>query len=382
MLNRLRLPTSRDERRTIDQYRAFCLLALGRAAEADSAIEAVVTAEPSFHPSDAEVSPRVRTAFSDVRRRMLPTIIQQKYAQAKAAFDRKEFAAAADGFSQVLGLMTEPDIASAAKQPPLSDLRTLAVGFHDLSASAAAPPPPPPPPLPAPSPPQQIQPTATPIPQLAAIPAVPRIYDANDTKVVPPTIVRQVVPPFSSRAVPSGQGMVEVIVQRAGSRWRSIAMPVSRGPRQDRARCGQQLAVPPRDFGWYSRQVSEGHPHFIQITQITGRPSQARRGDAPKGSALPVALSHQLCPGAGTHISLKIRRLARNARQLEDVQTRVRAVDDVDVAAVVHVDVVGLDRHLAALVRACADAALVGFAGDGRDVIESKRPRAKSKGIY
>ncbi|PYR33670.1 MAG: hypothetical protein DMF93_24795, partial [Acidobacteria bacterium] len=90
------------EAKIIEQYRAFCLLALGRAADADKAIEAVVTAEPSYHPSDSDVSPRIRNAFADVRRRMLPVIVQQKYAQAKAAYERKEWAAAASGFSQVL----------------------------------------------------------------------------------------------------------------------------------------------------------------------------------------------------------------------------------------------------------------------------------------
>jgi TonB family protein len=229
VLNRLRAPTSRDEGRSIDQYRAFCLLALGRAAEADNAIEAVVTAEPSYHPSDADVSPRVRTAFADVRRRMLPVIIQQKYAQAKGAFDRKEFAAAANGFSQVLGLMTEPDIASAARQPPLSDLRTLAVGFHDLSASAAAPPPvasPPPPPPPAQL---QLQPLAAAVPAQPAIPAAPRIYDATDPNVVPPIVVRQVVPAFSLRVVPTTQGMVEVIVNELGAvEMATILIPLNR----------------------------------------------------------------------------------------------------------------------------------------------------------
>jgi tetratricopeptide (TPR) repeat protein len=229
VLNRLRAPTSRDEGRTIDQYRAFCLLALGRAAEADTAIEAVVTAEPSYRPADADVSPRVRTAFSDVRKRMLPVIIQQKYAQAKAAFDRKEFAAAADGFSQVLSLMTEPDIASAAKQPPLSDLRTLAVGFNDLSRSAAAPPPAAPPPPP-PAPPPPVQAIAAPVvPAQPAIVAAPRVYDATDSSVVPPIVVRQVVPPFTLRVVPTTQGMVEVIVNELGAvEMASILMPLSR----------------------------------------------------------------------------------------------------------------------------------------------------------
>src|SRR5262245_26683923 len=96
-----RLPESGrpvDEARTIEQYRAFCLLALGRTAEADRAIETVVAAEPMYRPS-TDLSPRVRAAFSDVRRRVLPNIIQQKYAIAKAAYDKKSFAEAAAGFA-------------------------------------------------------------------------------------------------------------------------------------------------------------------------------------------------------------------------------------------------------------------------------------------
>src|SRR5258707_9479103 len=69
-----------DERRTIEQYRAYCLLALGRSVDAEQAIAAVVTATPLYKPSGADASPRVRSAFSDVRRRMLPSIIQEKYA--------------------------------------------------------------------------------------------------------------------------------------------------------------------------------------------------------------------------------------------------------------------------------------------------------------
>jgi len=147
VLNKLRSsdhPAS--QARAIEQYRAFCLLALGRAADAQEAIEAVVAAEPTYQPTEGDVSPRIRTAFADVRRRMLPAIIQQKYAQAKAAYDKKAFAMAAEGFSQVLVALTDPAVSSDANKPPLSDLRTLAVGFEELAAKAAAPPPPPPPP--------------------------------------------------------------------------------------------------------------------------------------------------------------------------------------------------------------------------------------------
>src|ERR1700688_2847198 len=130
LLNHLRANGPRsDEIPKIDEYRAFCLLALGRAADAEQAIEAVVAAEPSYQPSGSEVSPRVRSAFSDVRRRVLPALVQGRYATAKAAFDRRDFVQAAAGFRQVLDVLGAPDVASTAGQPPLSDLETLATGL-------------------------------------------------------------------------------------------------------------------------------------------------------------------------------------------------------------------------------------------------------------
>src|SRR5207245_9922836 len=109
VLNRLRSTDHpAGQSRAIGQYRASCLLALGRASDAEQAIEAVVAAEPSYLPSDSDASPRVRSAFTTVRRRMLPTIIQQQYGAAKAAFDRKDFAAAAGGFHQVLAALADP----------------------------------------------------------------------------------------------------------------------------------------------------------------------------------------------------------------------------------------------------------------------------------
>jgi len=205
VLSRLR-PDGRDESRAIEQIRAFCLLALGRASEAERAIEAVVAAEPSYHPSDADVSPRVRSAFSDVRRRMLPNIIQQKYSQAKAAYDRKEYGVAADGFSKVLDAMADSDVAAAASQPPLSDLRTLSVGFHELAAKAAAPPPPPPLPTPAPI-------VAAPPPPASA---GPRVYSIEDALVIPPVTVNQVLPLYPTRPVPTGQGLLEIVINESG----------------------------------------------------------------------------------------------------------------------------------------------------------------------
>ena len=205
-LNRLRAadhPASQS--RAIEQYRAFCLLALGRSADADQAIEAVVAAEPSFQPSDGDASPRIRSAFTSVRRRMLPSIIQQTYAQAKAAFDRKEFAAAANGFTEVLTELADQDVAVEASLPPLSDLRMLAGGFQELAAKAATPPPPPPPPAPVVEP--------TPLTPLAA----PPIYIGGESNVIPPGIVNQALPRFPGQVVIPRNGRLEVLIDESGA---------------------------------------------------------------------------------------------------------------------------------------------------------------------
>jgi TonB family protein len=204
VLNRLRSsdhPASQS--RTIEQYRAFCLLALGRSADAEQAIEAVVAAEPSFQPGEGDASPRIRLAFTSVRRRMLPSIIQQRYAAAKAAFDRKEFAAAADGFTQVLGALSDPDVVADAKHPPLSDLRTLAGGFQELAAKAAAPPPLPVVAVAAPAPPPP--------------PAAPRVYSGGETGVIPPTALSQALPPFPGQVVIPRNGKLEVVIDESGA---------------------------------------------------------------------------------------------------------------------------------------------------------------------
>jgi TonB family protein len=228
MLNRIRTPNGAADDRAVERYRALCLLALGRAIEAQKAIEIVVALEPSYHPSDSEVSPRVRSAFSDVRRRMLPAIIQQKYGLAKAAFDRKDFVTAANGFGQVAEMLNDPDVGAAANVPPLSDLRTLAAGFRDLAVTASAPPPPPPAPvtaLPAPEP-----PPVRPEPRL---PPIPRIYGAEDGNVVPPSVLRQTLPPFPSRAFSAAQGALAVVIDERGS-VESAAMLMPLGQPYDR----------------------------------------------------------------------------------------------------------------------------------------------------
>ena len=203
-----------DEERTIQQYRAFCLLALGRTADAEQAIAAVVAVQPRYQPGEAEVSPRVRATFAEVRKRVLPTVIQQQYAIAKSSYDRKNYAEAAERFNYVLDVLNEPDVRPVAAQPPLSDVKVLAQGFRDLAVTAAAPPPAPP----KVEPPPPAAPVAATVPDQAA-PGAPRIYSANDRGIVPPITVRQALPPFpSTAALPKqAQGVIEVVIDETGA---------------------------------------------------------------------------------------------------------------------------------------------------------------------
>jgi hypothetical protein len=263
LLNRLRSSgRGPDEARAIEQYRAFCLLALGRRDDAEQAIAAVVAGAPSYHPSEAEASPRVRSAFSEVRRRMLPTITQEKYAAAKAAYDRKELPAAADGFKQVLDLLADPDLGQGANQPPLSDLRTLAKGFYDLSASV-----PTAPPAPVPLPGVPALPTAA-VPQVPA-PVRGHVYGAEDPTVMAPVALKQVLPPFQYQtAAPPHQGMLEIVIAETGNVV-AVVMRTSIHPKYD-------AAVIDAARSWrYKPATLQGVPvMYRKIVAITVKPGQ------------------------------------------------------------------------------------------------------------
>jgi TonB family protein len=181
--------------RAVEQYRSLCLLALGREAEAEAAIANVVNVDPFYQPAEAEASPRVRGAFRDVRRRMLPEITAERYAIAKATFDRKEYEAAVEQFRQVITLLDDPDM-----QGRHQDLRTLSVGFYELSAASIKPPEPPPAPEP-----------------VAPQDPGPRIYSSEDGVVMPPVSVRQDLPRMPSNIMLMARdGVVEVIIDERG----------------------------------------------------------------------------------------------------------------------------------------------------------------------
>jgi len=198
-----------EERQAIDLYRTLCLFALGKAPEADRVIEAMLLRDPLYRAADEELSPRVENAFQTARRRILPSVIQQKYAEAKAAFDKQQWAAASTGFAEVLKSLGDPDIAASAGAPPLSDIKTLASGFRDLAVKST----PPPPPVAKVEPPKPVR-------QLKAV------YTAEDRDVVAPVAVVQRVPKYPANVTKPLQGVVQFVIDENGI-VQTPTMPVS-----------------------------------------------------------------------------------------------------------------------------------------------------------
>ena len=123
----------------LEQYRALCLLALGREQEAVSTVERLVSDDPLFVPPAGDTSPRVRSMFEAARSRLVPSIVKREYGEAKASFEAKDDDAARGGFRRALDLIASlPE----ADRSSLADLRLLAAEFLDLSAARAAAPPP------------------------------------------------------------------------------------------------------------------------------------------------------------------------------------------------------------------------------------------------
>ncbi len=240
VLSRLQDSGGIDDSRSAAEVRAYCLLALGRADAAGQAITEIVSSDPLFRPSGSDASPRVRAAFSEIRRRMLPDMIQSHYAMAKARFDARDFVGARDGFSATLKMLADDDAAEAARQSPLSDVRTLAVGFRELSVSAI-----PPDPIAT-----RVQPVAAVAP-LMAVP--PRVYTSQDTQVAPPVAVRQPVPVFRLQGAPPAPGSIEVLINEEGAVEQAIIRSTI-SPRYD-----QQLLTAARDWA-FSPALLDGNP--------------------------------------------------------------------------------------------------------------------------
>ncbi|HEV8394137.1 MAG TPA: hypothetical protein VGQ37_07675 [Vicinamibacterales bacterium] len=121
----------------VHQYRALCLIALGRADAAERAMSDIVAADPFFVLDGEAASPRVATQFAAVRRRLLPPLIRRGFSEATARYREGATARAREQFDQVLKLLDDPALQN---DQALSDLALVAGAFVELTRAQTPPP--------------------------------------------------------------------------------------------------------------------------------------------------------------------------------------------------------------------------------------------------
>jgi TonB family protein len=193
-----------EDIRSVQQNRALCLLALGRSQDAEIAIAAVVNADPRYRPDESTTSPRVRTAFREVRVRLLPGIIKTRYNAARGLYDEQRWSEAVPALQEVQSLVTDHDLTDDQRKD-VAEYKVLTEGFLKLAEAAATPPPPP---APASDPPPVAPPSTV---------DFDRVFDATDSTVTPPVTIRQEMPRWIKGALALRRpGAVEITVSKSG----------------------------------------------------------------------------------------------------------------------------------------------------------------------
>jgi TonB family protein len=163
-----KIDTSATANLDAEQYRVFCLVALGRMDEADQAVEALLMAHPEYRPDAAQASPRIQSLFTQVRRRVGPALVKRMYQQGRAAMERKDRDEAVAQFEAMLRVANDADVRT---DTTVAELRELGAGFLELSKMIPAKPK-----------------VADPAPANAAPP--------RPSVIVPPTAIQQRLPPW------------------------------------------------------------------------------------------------------------------------------------------------------------------------------------------
>jgi hypothetical protein len=209
--------------RQIDEYRAFCLYALGRTAEAESVAESIIRKDPLTRLGAADASPRLETMFTNVRKRLLPSLIRERFQAVKAVLGKKDFTSAEPHLAEARLMIAEAEHLGV-KDEGLADLGVLVDGLLQVirstadesrtspaqtasSGSDAA----------APVPPPQVEPPSAPVDRSS-----PRTYSADDEGVSPPVALEQQMPSMTSAMLTITRslrtsGILEVVIDETGT---------------------------------------------------------------------------------------------------------------------------------------------------------------------
>lgn len=250
-------PKATPENLQLDEYRVFCLYALGRRGEADALAQTIVRTDPFIKVAD-DASPAIGELFENARKQTFPGMIRDKYRDGKAAIDRKDFASAEPQLVEVQRLISEWT-KLGGKDDALNDLGVLVDGFLALGrreradAEAAA------------------QATAA-AAAAAAARATPEVmtYGSESPGVTPPVTIAQALPPVPADIAKfgDGRGVLEVTIEATGQ-VSSVVVRESLNPSYDR------LAVDAARRWQYKPATKDGQPvRFVKRVAISFKPQE------------------------------------------------------------------------------------------------------------
>ena len=182
----------------VEEYRALCLLALGRTGDAERALERIVRRTPLYTIDVADVSPRLVELFRDVRERLLPTVARNLFSRANTNFDAGRYPLATAQLQELVTLIStvEPAVSDKAE---MVDLRQRAENL------------------------------------LLAL-APEKVFGSTDQTVIGPIEIARVVPTYldikSVGRAGIYQGVIDVVIDESG-RVRTAAMRRSISPDYD-----------------------------------------------------------------------------------------------------------------------------------------------------
>jgi hypothetical protein len=215
--------------REVDEYRAFCLYALGRTGEAETVAESIIRREPLIKLDSADASPRLEMMFSNVRKRLLPGLIRERFRAARAALDEKNMTVAEPKLVEARLMIADAE-KLGVKDEGLADLTVLVDGFLQLVRSTAEQKPAAPAVV-APAPPPQNAVAETPRQRLDPAPAAPaqtptptptpRMYNVEDMGVTPPGVISQRMPAMTTDLVKitkaiNSSAILDVVIDEKG----------------------------------------------------------------------------------------------------------------------------------------------------------------------
>ena len=170
----------------VDQYRALCLIGLGRVTEADQTLERIVHRAPAFRIDQRHASPAFVARFAAVRTRVLPIAAQRMYTRAKTTFDLKDYGSAAAQLEDLLAVLRAE---ASSGDASLARLQRLAEGFLRLT-------------------------------QAELKVSTRAIYSLLDRDVTPPVDVERVLPPWNPPTEISWRwyrGLVQLVIDERGA---------------------------------------------------------------------------------------------------------------------------------------------------------------------